>query len=458
MTFLRQFITGARWLSPARVLRRQLRLLIGLVYRRVRRDAFAFGRRCRRKLLSRNRMIGRIKHEPHERLDRPLRVLLGSHNLHWEGAPRSLLEIACGLNRDAHLTVEVLAPCDGPLRAQYQEAGIPVTVREFVRCPNVVQGWLSANDYKATLTAIEDVIDRTHPDVVVANTLHSFYLVEAATRAGIPALWIIRESYSMDAMKAAINDFAFEDCRRAFEKAYRVVFVSADTRRLFESFETRSNFLTLPKALPIREYDEYCARNHSMQAREAIGADPQRKIILTLGTVCERKDQMTLVRAVAILHKKRHDFRCYIVGVREELAYTREIRKLAHELGVEGEIRFIAEIADVKPYLRAADVFAFTSHGEAASRVLLEAQMFGLPIVTTRCGGTLEIVRPDVNALLFPFSDALALAAHLENLLDDDEIRASMARASRHVFDALLSYEEMIACYRRLLRQAWMYA
>ena len=235
-----------------------------------------------------------------------------------------------------------------------------------------------------------------------------------------------------------------------------MIFVSEETRRLFEYLNAQQNFSVLHKGLPAQPFHEYCAAHSREDAREAVGAPPGAKIILNIGTVCERKDQMTLVRAAALLREKRRDFCCYVVGLRENLPYAQEIQKLAHERNLDGYIKFIPETDDVRPYLRAADIFAFTSHTEASSRVLLEAQACGLPILTTNCGGVREIVCEGANAIIFPFSDAPALAWHLGDLLDNHKKRERMGQASRHVFDFLLSYEEMIARYESLLWGAWM--
>lgn len=391
-----------------------------------------------------------------EYLDRPLKVLLGSHNLNREGAPHSLLEIADGLTRTGKMEIEVLSPCDGPLRENYQAKNISVKVEALPDCPNLLHGWPSHAAYEESVHSVEARLKANRPDVLIANTLNSFYLVEAAFRAGVPALWIIRESYTPEQMQRAVNSFALEDCRRAFDRAHRVIFVSDETRKLFEYLNTQHNFTVLHKGLPSQPFKEYCSENTPAQAREAIGAPQDAKIIVTVGTVCERKDQMTLVRAAALLREKRSDFCCYIVGLRENLPYAQEIQKLAHDRKLDGLIKFIPETNDVRPYLRAADIFAFTSHTEAGSRVLLEAQACGLPILTTPCGGVREIVYEGANAIIFPFSDAPALAWHMGDLLDNATKRGRMGAASHHVFNFLLSYEEMIAQYERLLWGAWM--
>ena len=121
-----------------------------------------------------------------------------------------------------------------------------------------------------------------------------------------------------------------------------------------------------------------------------------------------------------------------------------------------GSSRRSPEPDEVRPFLRAADIFAFTSHIEASSRTILEAEAFGLPIVTTSCCGVHEQVRAEVNGLLCEMSDARSLDRHIATLLDDDDRRIWMGRNSRKVFDYLQTYEEMVERYERLILGAWM--
>jgi len=59
----------------------------------------------------------------------PPHVLWLSHRLELEGAPRSLLEVAASLRDRYRMTV--VSPSDGPLRKDWEAAGIPVVVEPF---------------------------------------------------------------------------------------------------------------------------------------------------------------------------------------------------------------------------------------------------------------------------------------------------------------------------------------
>ena len=56
-------------------------------------------------------------------------------------------------------------------------------------------------------------------DIVIANVLNSYWVVDAAHRLGIPSIWWIHESYDYALMKRNIDSFAMQMCEDAFEKA-----------------------------------------------------------------------------------------------------------------------------------------------------------------------------------------------------------------------------------------------
>jgi glycosyltransferase involved in cell wall biosynthesis len=350
----------------------------------------------------------------------------------------------------------IVSPTDGVGESWYRDAGIEVRIVELPNCRNVLQGWSSSADYETSVRRIMSVIQETQPDVVVANTLNSFYIVDAASRVGKPSVWIIHESYGEAQMRRSINGFAFRNCEEAFGKAYRVVFVSTDTMRLYERYNRHHNFVAVPNGLDARRIDEYIRQVSKAEAAQLIEAPPGKKIITMVGTICQRKDQATLAQAVALIKKERDDFCCYMVGLRDSLSYAGQVKRIITEHNLGEVVKLISETDDVYAYYRASDIFAFTSHVEAFSLAILEAEAFGLPIVTTACCGIHEQVRAEVNAHVIHSSDVAALARHLTELLEDEQTRHWMGRNSREVFDYLVNHDEMIERYERLVLGARM--
>ena len=76
------------------------------------------------------------------------------------------------------------------------------------------------------------------PEAVLANTLLTFPMVEAAARLNIPCVWIIHESYSAEVLARLFPPYARHRCERAFGLASRVIPASHDTAALFQRATT----------------------------------------------------------------------------------------------------------------------------------------------------------------------------------------------------------------------------
>lgn len=91
----------------------------------------------------------------------------------------------------------------------------------------------------------------------------------------------------------------------------------------------------------------------------------------------------------------------------------------------------------VASYYQASDVYVHAAKADTFPNVVLEAMACGTPVVATAIGGIPEQVVEGETGLLTPPADADAMAAALERILGDDNLRAAMAqraveRARRH--------------------------
>jgi len=383
---------------------------------------------------------------------RRVNALMVTHNLNLDGAPKALYEVATGLKTKGQIEPTILSPVDGPLQAWYDKAAVNVVVERLPGCDSVVAGWNSVEDYQASLRTVRHVLQRQKPDVIVVNTLHNFYVVKAAAELKLPVIWIIRESYSRDELPRRLDAFTRQDCYQAFSAAQCVVFVSTDTCDRYRHLHTKHNFVVLHNGIDATEIDAYVRDVTRAAARARIGSCQEKKIITTVGTICERKAQHLLVEAAARL-RTRSDFSCYLVGQHPDLAdhCLRKIHHLIERYQLQACVKVVPATPEVYDYYRASDVFVLCSQEEGYNRALLEAEAFGLPIVTTPCPGVNEQVRHRINALIYPMSDSGMLAGHLQQLLDDPDSRRRMGHASRQTFECLKSYPEMLAEYERII-------
>jgi glycosyltransferase involved in cell wall biosynthesis len=248
--------------------------------------------------------------------------------------------------------------------------------------------------------------------------------------------------------------FARHRIEASFTQATRVIPASHDTAKLFEHLNTRGNVRVLHNGLNPEPFDRYMRRMSRADAVARVAGSSGKKRLIAVGTVCERKGQHTLVEAAAILARTRSDFEIDLVGVRDVIPYAGYVRQLVCRRGLDGTVRLITETDDAWAYYRSADVFVCTSHMETFSRAVLEAEAFGLPIVSTACCGVSEQVFWGFNALRFDAGDAAGLAEQLNRVLSDDRLRADMAKRSRAALDNHLSEAEMLDRYDAVIRSA----
>jgi O-antigen biosynthesis protein len=389
------------------------------------------------------------------RPSRPLRIAAVAHNLNSpEGAPRYLSDIVLGLSRRGATTAEILSPTDGAGATVYRSNGMPVTVFDAEWSRHFVDAQWSPRSYEAAVNRLMTELERITPDVVIANTLLTFPVIEAAARLKIPSVWIIHESYSADVLSRIVAFDVRNRIERAFRYATRIIPASHDTARLFSRCDVRHNIHVIHNGIDRTAEDSLIRGTSVAEARRQVGFDNACVHIISVGTICERKGQHTLVEAMARVVEHRRDVRLHLIGDRPGVPYGDYVRHLITRRGLDGIVMLVPETDRVPVYLRAADIFAFASHMETYSRSILEAMAFGLPIVSTPCHGVGEQVVWGQNALMFAIGDADACAANLLQLVSNSEYRLEMAAKSRAVSDLHDSFETMLDRYQAVIQQA----
>lgn len=382
--------------------------------------------------------------------DDPVRVCAVSHNLNFEGAPNTLFDLLIGLKQAGEADVVVLAPGNGPLRAAYEDAGIPV---HFFDAPRV---GTDVGSFEQAVIALADLYDEFKAEIVIANTLPMFFAVNAAERAGLGAIWCQHESEPwetyFDADQPEVQAYAYA----AFGQAYRVTYVAEATRRGWAAVQTRDNAQVVRHGVPSERLEAELGRWTREEARGHLKVAPNEFALILMGTVCQRKGQLDLVQALGRLNPRSSVIKVFIVGALAEPEYAgvmmEHVRRLPLELAAHVEIT--GAVGDMTVYYAAADVLVCTSRIESAPRVIVEAMAFSLPIITTPVFGIPELVEADVNALFYQPGDADELAVRIAELMDDPSRRHGMSTSSRDVLDSRPGYRDMLLQYAALIREA----
>lgn len=376
-------------------------------------------------------------------------IVFATHNLNLEGAPLHLFELIKELKaKDPSNKIIVLSPAEGVLREAYEQLGVEVITIAFN-----INVSLNKKDYQKGIDEIQKIIEKENVNLIYANTLEMFYMIDVASKMNIPSIWNIHESVDYENYFKGIEPFVKARYLQCFISANKVIFVCQSTLQLYEKMNVANNFEYIYIGIDKKAMDAYKNKISKETARKKLQVEEDKKVVTIVGTVCERKGQLDLVKAIdQLASEQREHVEAYIVGCRQS-KYLDKIKEYisAHELQ---NIHLIEETKDVYLYYRASDIFVCASNNESFPRVTLEAMCFELPIITTPVFGLKEQVLEHINGLYFEPGNINELSLCLGELIGDEEKYNLMKNNSLKVLALLNSYNEMIEKYMDIIYAA----
>ena len=153
---------------------------------------------------------------------------------------------------------------------------------------------------------------------------------------------------------------------------------------------------------------------------------------LYVGRIVSDKGVNELVDAFGRLHAQNPHCRLVLVGKMEENLDPLKSSTLKKILALNGILAVGAKYADeLIAWYAAADCFVLPSYREGFPNTVLEAGAMSLPCIVTDINGSREIVEDGKNGLVIPPKDENALIEAMQQMLDNDSKRDSMATAAR---------------------------
>jgi len=148
------------------------------------------------------------------------------------------------------------------------------------------------------------------------------------------------------------------------------------------------------------------------------------------GLMMGYKGPHLLVEALGILKRLGVPFSCEMAGDLKDLAFARHLRQLIEVHHLKGDVRFLGfqSREGLAAMFARNNLFVFPSvFEEPFGKVQIEAQAAGLAVVRSATGGFADMLRDEVNGLLFKRNDAEDLARQLYVLNGDPDLWAALA-------------------------------
>jgi sugar transferase (PEP-CTERM/EpsH1 system associated) len=306
----------------------------------------------------------------------------------------------------------------------------------------------TAHNYGLILT-LALLFRRERVDIMHShNWLTYFYAVLAARLAGVPV--VIHGEHGHDELATSKRRLWIKRLLALLVTRFHVV-----SRNLAEELREEwriapERIVTIPNGVDLSRFDPKLD-GHSV--RRELGLGPEHEILINVGGLRPIKDHATLIRAFAIAHRARPAARLVIVGSDYRGIMRDQLADLARSLGVCDAIVFAGIRQDVAELLAASNVYVNSSTYEGMSNTILEAMAMMKPVIATRVGGNVDLVRDGVTGYLTPAGDPEAMAEPMIRLLSDPSHRAALGRAGLEQVEREHRMGVMVGSYAELYQE-----
>lgn len=276
-------------------------------------------------------------------------------------------------------------------------------------------------------------IRETRPEIVV-SFLSYFSVLTAARAAGVGPRVVFNQQTPMTAFLAD-GDYPWRGRwhRALFSLVTRAGYAAADlvvvtSRGVADDLQ--SAFGVSPAQLRVAPNPVDLDRV-ATAASEPLDSEFQAQwhapVIVAAGRLAEAKNYPLLIDAMAVL-RQRMPAKLFILGQGE---LEGAIRARIAERGLTDAVVLCGFQRNPWKFIAKADVFALTSHYEGFGNVIIEAMACGVPAVATASAGTRDIIRDGQDGVLVAEHSPEAMAAALERVLGDAELRRRLSHAAR---------------------------
>lgn len=374
------------------------------------------------------------------------------------GGDRMLLWIVKLLPRSSyapHVVVPNDLPYEGLLTRELDATGVPhhalrlgVLRRRYQNLPGMALfGWRTL----ASAFSLARFCRRKHVALLHSNSTAVVAGALAARLAHIPHVWHVREIITAP---------------RWLNRVIAALLYRLSDRVLTVSGPVRDHLLAVqpalaPKTLVVHDGLDPTpylgvAPDAVAAQRRAWGVDADGVVIGMVGRISSWKGQDLLLRAAAPVLAAHPAVHLVMVGgnVPGEEWREQALRTAIAELGLQQRVHLEGFRPDVPLVMRSMDVFCLPStRPDPFPGVVLEAMAAGLPVVATAHGGPLEQVLEGQTGFLVPPDAPEPMAAALERLVRDAELRRTLGDAGRARMLALYTTERYVQAVDEVYRQ-----
>ena len=347
----------------------------------------------------------------------PFRKELGCRTPSYEGNATWTVALANHLAKIPDTEVHVVTEADGiPQSKTIVANGVQV---HFITAP---EKYKTLTLWHYDRERMMQALDQIQPDIVHGQGIENQYGFAAVTSKW-PHLLTIHGIPRLSNEARYVNPFHRE----------RIVELMAlSSMKNARDIVVINPYVTKCLALEGRRYRLYPIANPV--GHQFFDASPQARepaLILAIGSVDRLKAHDVLLRALAILRRRKVQAKAIIAGSSGESGYVGNLQRFVREENLDVQFAGFQTPGEILLLLQRCTMLVHPSRHENSPMAICEAMAVGTPVIASRVGGVPNLLGDGANGLLVQRGNASELADRIKYLLEDEPARNALGAAGR---------------------------
>ena len=209
-------------------------------------------------------------------------------------------------------------------------------------------------------------------------------------------------------------------------KNTKVILLSKQLYNDVSKYVKKDNIFFCPNGIPVINFRDNILSNNNNVTK-----------ILFLSNLIESKGVYVLLDSLKILSDNNVKFYCDIVGGEGDISLNQLNQKI-NNLNLQDYVSYVGKKYndDKHKIFQSSDIFVFPTfyHNECFPLVLLEAMMFGLPVISTNEGGIPDIVKDSETGFIVQKQNPKQLSEKIKYLIDNPNCAILMGKKGQEMF------------------------
>ncbi len=305
-------------------------------------------------------------------------------------------------------------------------------------------GWTK----KSTRT-VADFARSHHVDLIHTNTILTPEGGNAAMQLGLPHVWHVREligagtPFPLGLSEAALGRYLAAHCSK-------LVANSESTASRLRPWVPAGLLEVVYNGIDLDRF----------QPREG-PAQPDRLVVGMVGNLTShwKKHHLVVEAATHVDRSLPIEWRFYghdpsHGGTKTGDAYVDAMHARLATTGLKDRFHFPGFVEDPAQVMSQLDILVHPADQESFGRIIVEAMAAGIPVVGVRGGAVVETIRHGVTGYLAEPDNPVEIAAYIERLARDCQLRTALGQAGRQRALAEYSLDASAAGMLRVYEQA----